>query len=574
MRKRKKSGTKFIFITGGVVSSLGKGISCASIAALLENRGLRVSIQKLDPYINVDPGTMSPIQHGEVFVTTDGAETDLDLGHYERFISTPMTKTNNFTTGKIYNSVIQKERRGEYLGSTVQVIPHITDEIKSCIHRAAQDLDVLMVEIGGTVGDIESLPYIEAIRQFSSDVGSENVLYIHLTLIPYIAASQELKSKPTQHSVQKLREIGIQPNLLICRSEHEVPKDIRSKIALFCNIDQDSVFTAQDVRSIYELPLAFHEQGLDEKVIELLNIWTRKPDLTNWKKLVNTIYSLEESVEIAVVGKYVELVDAYKSLNEALRHAGYHNNVKVELKYVDSEDLEKSDIDMQKLFDGCSGILVPGGFGNRGIEGKIKAIRFARENKIPFFGICLGMQCAVIEYARHVVGFEDAHSSEFDENTKHPVVSLMAEQKAVVNKGATMRLGSYPCAIDKNTNAYKAYGEKNLTERHRHRYEFNNDFRDDLTKKGLVLSGLSPDGLLVEIVEIKDHPWFLGCQFHPEFQSSAMKAHPLFVHFIEASYVFAKKKSWVEKKTVELKSIPSESESKPAKAAKKAGSSK
>ncbi|MBU0505626.1 CTP synthase [bacterium] len=544
-----KTKTKFIFVTGGVVSSLGKGIAAASIGALLENRGLRVSIQKLDPYINVDPGTMSPIQHGEVFVTADGAETDLDLGHYERFLSIQTSKTNNFTTGKIYNSVIQKERRGEYLGSTVQVIPHITDEIKSCIMRAANDLDILIVEIGGTVGDIESLPFVEAIRQFGADVGTENVLYIHLTLIPYINASQELKSKPTQHSVQKLREYGIQPNILLCRTEHELPQDIKNKISLFCNVHTSSVFMAKDVSSIYEVPLALHHEGIDEKIIELLNMWTRKPDLKKWKNLVETIYSLEKSVTIALVGKYVNLVDSYKSLNEALRHAGYKNQCKVQMKYIDSEELEKDSVNMNDYFDGCAGILVPGGFGNRGIEGKIKAIQYARENNIPFFGICLGMQLAVIEFARHVANLPDANSNEFDSNTTTPVISLMSEQKAITNKGATMRLGHYPCVIEKDTFAYTAYGERKIDERHRHRYEFNSEYKDLLCKNGLVISGASPDNLLVEMVEIKNHPWFLGCQFHPEFQSTAMKAHPIFVDFIEASIKHAKHMDWIEKKT-------------------------
>lgn len=548
---KRKTKTKFIFVTGGVVSSLGKGIASASIAALLENRGLKVSIQKLDPYINVDPGTMSPFQHGEVFVTDDGAETDLDLGHYERFISTRMGQINNCTTGKIYHSVIKKERRGEYLGSTVQVIPHITDEIKGAILRAAHELDVLIVEIGGTVGDIESLPFIEAIRQFYTDVGGENVIYVHLTLIPYIAASYELKSKPTQHSVQKLREYGIQPHVLLCRTDRDLPSDLKNKIALFCNVSKDCVFMAKDVNSIYKVPLALHQEGLDEKVVELLNIWTRKPDLLNWKKLINTIDSLKESVTIAVVGKYVDLVDAYKSLNEALAHGGYFNNVRVDLKFIDSEELEKQTTDIKKHFEGASGILVPGGFGHRGIEGKIKAIQYARENKIPFFGICLGMQLAVIEFARNVAGIKDANSSEFDSNCSDPVISLMSEQKTVVNKGATMRLGSYPCLIDKGTFAFKAYGESEINERHRHRYEFNNVYLDKLKKKGLVTSGVSPDGVLVEIIEVKKHPWFLGCQFHPEFQSGAMKSHPLFSHFIEASYRFAKHCDWIVKKTVQ-----------------------
>lgn len=547
-----KTKTKFIFVTGGVVSSLGKGISCSSIGALLENRGLKVSIQKLDPYINVDPGTMSPFQHGEVFVTADGAETDLDLGHYERFISTRMGKINNFTSGQIYDSVIQKERRGEYLGSTVQVIPHITDEIKSSIMKASQDLDVLIVEVGGTVGDIESLPFIEAIRQLSSDLGKENVIYIHLTLVPFIAASEELKSKPTQHSVQKLREIGIQPDMLICRTDRDLPQNLKSKIALFCNVDVESVFTAKDVKSIYEVPLSFHEEGLDEKVIEKLNIWTRKPDLKNWRRLVDTIYSLSDVVTIAVVGKYVELVDAYKSLNDALMHAGYHNKLKLELKHIDSELLEKEKVDLNVFFQGVSGILVPGGFGNRGIEGKIKAIEYSRENKIPFFGICLGMQLAVVEFARNVAGITDACSSEFVSNAKHPVISLMAEQKTVTNMGATMRLGQYPCVIDKTSLAYKIYQEKEILERHRHRYEFNNDFAERLRKKGLITSGTSPDGVLVEIIELKKHPWFVGCQFHPEFQSSPMKPHPLFTGFIAAACQMAKQKDWIQKKTKQL----------------------
>lgn len=546
-----KKNTKYIFVTGGVVSSLGKGLAAASVAALLENRGLRVSIQKLDPYINVDPGTMSPYQHGEVYVTDDGAETDLDLGHYERFIATKMSKINNFTSGKIYDSVIQKERRGEYLGSTVQVIPHITDEIKSCITRAASDLDILIVEIGGTVGDIESLPFLEAIRQFSGDVGKENVLYIHVTLVPYIAASEELKSKPTQHSVQKLREIGIQPDILLCRTDRELPKELKNKIALFCNIKADSVFTARDVKSIYEVPLVLNAEGLDEKVTEILNIWTRKPELKKWKSLIKTIYSINEEVKIAIVGKYVHLRDAYKSLNEALTHAGYHSKVKVSLNFIDSEELEKTN-NITRFFDGCAGILVPGGFGDRGIEGKIKAITYARENKIPFFGICLGMQLAVIEFARHIAKIADAHSSELDAKTKNPVISLMAEQKAITNKGATMRLGAYPCTLEKNTLAFKAYGEKEISERHRHRYEFNNDYRQVLTKKGLIISGMSPDGLLVEIVELKNHPWFLGCQFHPEFQSSPMKTHPLFNEFIAASYAYGKQKDWIEKKAIAL----------------------
>lgn len=546
-----KKKTKYIFVTGGVVSSLGKGLASASMAALLENRGLRVSIQKLDPYINVDPGTMSPYQHGEVYVTDDGAETDLDLGHYERFILTKMTKINNFTSGKIYNSVIQKERRGEYLGSTVQVIPHVTDEIKSCIMQAAQGLDVLLVEIGGTVGDIESLPFVEAIRQFSQDVGRDNVLYIHLTLVPYISAAKELKTKPTQHSVQKLREIGIQPDILLCRTETDLPKELKNKISLFCNLAPDCVFTALDAKNIYEVPLSLHNEGLDDKIVELLNIWTREPDLKKWKALNNTIQNLTEEVTIAIVGKYVHLEDCYKSLNEALDHAGYANKVNVVLKFIDSEEIEEAK-NLNDFFDGCSGILVPGGFGDRGSEGKIKTIRYARENKIPFFGICLGMQLAVVEFARHVAGIKDAHSQEFNKPSDNLVIHLMAEQKAITSKGATMRLGAYPCVLEKNTFSFKAYGEKEISERHRHRYEFNNEYRERLEKEGLVIAGTSPDNLLVEIIEIKDHPWFLGCQFHPEFQSSPMKSHPIFHDFIEAAYKYGKQNDWIAKKTIKF----------------------
>ena len=534
--------TKFIFITGGVVSSLGKGLSAASIAALLENRGLKINMQKLDPYINVDPGTMSPFQHGEVFVTDDGAETDLDLGHYERFTSVRMSRVSNFTTGRIYETVIKKERRGDYLGRTVQVIPHITDEIKASIMKAAPGADVLLVEIGGTVGDIESLPFLEAIRQFKSDVGRDNVMYIHLTLVPHISTAGELKTKPTQHSVQKLREIGIQPDILLCRCDRDLSKDIKSKIALFCNIDQDCVFTARDVESIYELPLAFNAEGLDEKIVEILNIWTRTPDVKNWKDLKAMRESRTENVTIAVVGKYVHLVDSYKSLNEALRHGGFANRVKVELKYIDSETLESGDVD--KILAGHDGILVPGGFGDRGVEGKIKAIKFARENKIPFFGICLGMQLAVVEFARHVAGIKNANSVEFNDKAEAPVIDLMEEQKAVSTMGGTMRLGAYPCVIEKGTRAHTAYGEREISERHRHRYEFNNAYLDQLKEKGLVISGVCPQNNLVEIVELSDHPWFLGCQFHPEFKSRPFDAHPLFARFIEASAQKARLANW------------------------------
>lgn len=551
MNKGKKIHTKFIFVTGGVVSSLGKGIASASIGALLEARGLKVSLQKLDPYINVDPGTMSPFQHGEVFVTDDGAETDLDLGHYERFTSAKMGKINNFTTGQIYDSVIQKERRGDYLGKTVQVIPHITDEIKSFILKAALDNDILIVEIGGTVGDIESLPFLEAIRQFRFDFGKENTLYVHLTLVPYIESAGELKTKPTQHSVKELQSIGIRPDILICRSDRPLPKEVKSKIALFCNVSEDAVISAKDVKSIYEVPLFVHEEGLDEKIIELLNIWTKVPDLTKWERLCHNIYQPIDEVTIGVVGKYVSLKDSYKSLNEALCHGGVANKVRVNLKYIDSEDIENSGIG--NIFDDCDGILVPGGFGNRGIDGKIEAINFARENKVPYFGICLGMQLMVIEFAKNVCGLKGAYSTEFDPKTPHPVIYLMKEwfdyQKNMVIKrdenvkmGGTMRLGAYPCVLRKGTLAMKAYNSEIIYERHRHRYEFNNDYRDTLTKAGLVVSGTSPDENLVEIVEIKDHPWFLGCQFHPEFKSKPHEPHKLFVSFIEHAYLRKKGK--------------------------------
>jgi len=534
--------TKFIFTTGGVVSSLGKGLATASIGALLENRGLKITVLKLDPYINVDPGTMNPFQHGEVYVTDDGAETDLDLGHYERYTHAKLTKLNNVTTGKIYYSVIQKERKGEYLGKTVQVIPHITDEIKAAILRVAEGVDLVMVEIGGTVGDIESLPFLEAIRQFRYDVGKENTLYIHLTLVPYIAAAGELKTKPSQHSVQKLREIGIQPDILLCRTEQDLSKDIKSKIAMFCNLAPDCVFTAKDVSSIYEVPLLFHEEGVDEKIVEQLNIWTRTPDLLDWKELVEKIHHPQHEVTIAVVGKYVNLTDSYKSLNEALKHGGFANETKVNLKFFDSEDLVQKDL--AKEFEGIDGILVPGGFGDRGVEGKIKAIQYAREKQIPFFGICLGMQLACIEFARNVCGIANANSREFDENGPEPVIDLMEEQKKLINKGATMRLGAYACSIEKDTMAQRIYQDRHISERHRHRYEFNNIYRDRLQDRGLVFSGLSPDGVLVEIVELPSHPYFIACQFHPEFKSRPMHPHPLFSHFIKASLRNAQRQQW------------------------------
>ncbi len=540
------SKTKFIFVTGGVVSGLGKGIASASLAALLESRGLSVTIQKLDPYINVDPGTMSPFQHGEVFVTDDGAETDLDLGHYERFTSRRMCKLNNFTTGRIYNSVIQKERRGDYLGRTVQVIPHITDEIKASIMKIASKTDIVIVEIGGTVGDIESLPFLEAIRQFKRDIGRDNVIYIHLTLIPYIGASGELKTKPTQHSVQKLREIGIQPDILLCRSEHSLNNELKAKISLFCNLPTDCVITARDVTHIYDVPLMLRDEHLDDKVVELLNIWTKTPDLSVWQNLANSIRNTENTVIIAIVGKYVHLTDSYKSLNEALQHGGYANQTHVNLKFIDSEKLEEKD--GLNVLDDVHAILVPGGFGERGVEGKINAIKYAREKLIPYYGICLGMQLAVIEFARNVCQLENANSLEFDPNTIHPVINLMEEQKAVYNKGATMRLGAYECEIEKDSHAFNAYTDKLISERHRHRYEFNNDYTTELSEKGLQIVGTSPKTGLVEIIEIKEHPWFVGCQFHPEFKSKPMNAHPLFDHFIKAALAFSKQKQWSKQK--------------------------
>ncbi len=539
--------SKFIFTTGGVVSSLGKGLATASIGALLENRGLDLTVLKLDPYINVDPGTMNPFQHGEVFVTDDGAETDLDLGHYERFISEKMAQRNNVTTGRIYDSVIQKERKGEYLGKTVQVIPHITDEIKAAILRVAGGHDLVMVEIGGTVGDIESLPFLEAIRQFRYDVGEENVLYIHLTLVPFIAAAGEIKTKPTQHSVQKLREIGIQPDILLCRTDQDLDKSLKAKIAMFCNLPQACVFTAKDVANIYEVPLEFHQEGIDEKIVEKLNIWTRKPDLLEWKNLVQKIKNPLHQTTIAVVGKYVDLTDSYKSLNEALKHGGYAHETQVNLRFLDSEGIESKDL--QKALEGVHGILVPGGFGDRGIEGKIHAIQYARENAIPFFGICLGMQLACIEFARHVCDLPKANSREFEDPCTEPLIDLMEEQKKLINKGATMRLGAYPCSLEKGTLAQRIYQEKEISERHRHRFEFNNAYMESLGKKGMVFSGLSPDGQLVEIIEYPQHPFFIACQFHPEFKSRPMNPHPLFSNFIEASLLYQQRQAWSSQKT-------------------------
>ncbi len=536
--------TKYIFVTGGVLSSLGKGLASASIGALLESRGLTVTIQKLDPYINVDPGTMNPFQHGEVFVTDDGAETDLDMGHYERFTTANMSRKNNFTSGKIYHSVIMKERRGDYLGGTVQVIPHITDEIKDNIRLAADGVDILIVEIGGTIGDIESLPFLEAIRQFRTDVGKENVLYIHLTLVPYIGTSGELKTKPTQHSVKELRSIGIQPDILLCRTDRHLSEDIKSKIALFCNVSVDAVITAKDVECIYEVPLQFNKEGLDNKIVELLRIWTRAPRLEAWEDFVKKFNAPKYSVNIAIVGKYTDLTESYKSLNEALYHGGIPNDCRVNLMFVDSEKISLDNC--KDILSDADGILVPGGFGSRGIEGKICTVSYARKNKIPFFGICLGMHVAVVEFARNVADMKDAHSSEIDEDTPYPVIYLMTEwyddktettqtRDIYSDKGGTMRLGAYPCHLKASTLAYQAYAIENISERHRHRYEFNNAYKSRLEEKGLVISGTSPNGELVEIIEVKDHPWFLGCQFHPEFKSRPMNPHPLFKSFIKAS---------------------------------------
>lgn len=525
---------KYVFVTGGVLSSLGKGVTAASLGALLEARGYKVTIMKLDPYINVDPGTMSPYQHGEVFVTEDGAETDLDLGHYERFISTRMSKLNNVTTGWIYNSVITKERRGEYLGSTVQVIPHITDEIKSRFEAVGKGFDIVICEIGGTVGDIESLPFLEAMRQYRADIGKENCLFIHVTLVPYIKTAKELKTKPTQHSVRELLEIGIQADILVCRSEEPLDDSVKKKISMFTNVDPRNVISAVDVRSIYEVPLRFFEEKLDDITLELLNLQQKKSDLSQWRSMVEKIYSSKPKVNIAIIGKYVTLTEAYKSLSEAISHGGLANNVDIEFQWVDSEHLTADNV--EKSLREAHGILVPGGFGERGIEGKMLAIKLAREKNIPFFGICLGMHCAVMEFARSVCGLEGANSAEFVQDSPHPVIDLMPDQQDKTDMGATMRLGSYPCRIRNNSLASAAYdGAKEISERHRHRYEFNNNYRMRLEEAGLSFSGLSPDGRLVEIIELENHPWFLAGQFHPEFKSSPRSPHPLFTAFINAA---------------------------------------
>ncbi|MBF0270464.1 MAG: CTP synthase [Magnetococcales bacterium] len=533
---------KFIFVTGGVVSSLGKGLAAASLGSLLQARGHSVTMQKLDPYINVDPGTMSPFQHGEVFVTDDGAETDLDLGHYERFLDIPMGQANNFTTGRIYQQVIRKERRGDYLGSTVQVIPHITDAIKEAILNVAGDASIAIIEIGGTVGDIESLPFLEAIRQLRIDLGRDNTLFIHLTLLPYIPTSGELKTKPTQHSVKELRAIGIQPDILVCRTDREIHASVRKKIALFCNVDPDAVICCQDQESIYRVPFALHLEGFARKALQFLNLRGAEHRMDDWESVLETIVNPSHKTTIGIVGKYVELKDAYKSLVEALTHGGIANDSRVSLRWVNADDLSQED--PAALLGGVDGILVPGGFGERGAEGKIRAVQYARENKVPYFGICLGMQMAVVEYARHVAGLEGAYSSEFSDHTPHPVIALMTEWKTEqeiqrrdteADKGGTMRLGAYPCHLIPDSHAARAYGTPTISERHRHRYEFNNNYREQLTQAGLIISGTSPDGELVEVIEVPNHPFFVACQYHPEFKSRPRAPHPLFAAFIKAS---------------------------------------
>ena len=539
MKKRSKAkNVKYIFVTGGVLSSLGKGIAASSIGSLLECCGLKITILKLDPYINVDPGTMNPFQHGEVYVTDDGAETDLDLGHYERFTHAQMRRDNNVTTGRIYNDVIQKERRGEYLGATVQVIPHITDEIKRHVRKVAGNVDVVICEIGGTVGDIESLPFLEAIRQFKFDMKSKNVLYVHLTLVPYIKTSDEVKTKPTQHSVQKLREIGIQPDVLLCRTEKKLSKDIKKKIALFCNVEVDSVITAMDVPSIYQVPLSLDKEGICKIILKKLGLPATEPDLDKWREINQKITKPQHEVNIGIVGKYIDLKESYKSIAEALIHGGVGNNARINFHWVDAEAME-NDGGTEKL-KACDGILVPGGFGERGIEGKIKAAHFARVNKVPYFGICLGMHCAVIEFAREVAKLKNANSAEFSSTSPYLIIDLMQDQVVNGNKGGTMRLGEYPCQLRKESKAYEAYGVREIYERHRHRFEFSNKYRIQMEEAGMKISGISPNGNLVEIIELEDHPWFLAGQFHPEFKSSPMSPHPLFKNFVASSIAYRK----------------------------------
>lgn len=537
-----RSTTKYIFVTGGVVSSLGKGIAAASLGRLLVERGLRVSMLKFDPYLNVDPGTMSPFQHGEVFVTDDGAETDLDLGHYERFIDRALSQANNITTGRIYLNVITKERRGEFLGATVQVIPHITDEIKQAVKRVSPETDIVIVEVGGTVGDIESQPFLEAIRQFRHDVGRENAIFVHLTLMPYIAAAGELKSKPTQHSVRELMQIGIQPDVLILRSEHPISDDVKRKIALFCNVEFGAVVESPDVRTIYEIPLRFHEQGLDKIVLQKFGIESPTPPLTAWRELVQHVLQPHDRVRIAIVGKYTDYADSYKSVQEALIHGGIANDVGVDIQWISSDNFANPERSAQ-ILAGVDGVLVPGGFGVRGVEGMVEAIRHVRENAIPFFGICLGMQTAIIEFARNVCDLDDSHSSEFAPECDNPVISLMESQQHVTDMGGTMRLGAYPCRLARGSRAAEIYGQPEVSERHRHRYEVSNKYRELFVEKGMRLSGLSPDGQLVEIIELPAHPWFIGCQFHPELQSRPTRPHPLFAGFVAAAMAKKTKRS-------------------------------
>ncbi len=533
---------KYIFVTGGVVSSLGKGLAAASIGCLMESRGLKVTLQKFDPYLNVDPGTMSPFQHGEVFVTDDGAETDLDLGHYERFTHAKLSRENNWTTGRIYETIIAKERRGDYLGKTVQVIPHVTNEIKNAMKKVAQDVDLAIVEIGGTVGDIESLPFIEAIRQMRQELGRDNTLFVHVTLVPYIAAAGELKTKPTQHSVKELLSIGIQPDILLCRTDRYLSHDLKSKIALFCNVENEAVITAKDVASIYEVPLVFAHEKVDALVERYLRIPSKQADLSRWEELVQRVYNPQDEVVIGIVGKYVEYEDSYKSLKEALVHGALAYNLKLRVDWIEAEGLESKEQSVQAQLEAVDGILVPGGFGKRGIEGMLKGIRHARENKVPYFGICLGMQTACIEFARNVCGLEQANSSEFDPATPHRVIYKLRELRGVEELGGTMRLGAWPCRLEPGSLAYQAYGETEISERHRHRYEFNREYEGLLTAAGLRISGATPDGTYVEIVEIPEHPFFLGCQFHPEFKSKPLEPHPLFRAFVKAAYDYRNRK--------------------------------
>ncbi len=548
----KHSKTKFIFVTGGVVSSLGKGLAAASLGALLEARGFKVTFLKMDPYINVDPGTMSPLQHGEVFVTDDGAETDLDVGHYERFVATKMSRRNNCTTGQIYDTVIQKERHGDYLGGTVQVIPHITDEIKRRINEAAVDADIIIVEIGGTVGDIESLPFLEAIRQVRWDRGRDNVLYLHLTLVPFIPVAGELKTKPTQHSVKELTGVGIQPDILLCRSDRAIERKVKAKIAHFCNVEEDCVISARDVETIYEVPIVFHDEGLDQRVVDKLNIWTGAPNLSKWRRIVKTAQQPSHSATIAVVGKYVNLVDSYKSLHEAIAHGGIVNDARVKIDYIEAEELEKGD--PAARLKNADGIIIPGGFGDRGIEGKIRAVRCAREGGIPILGICLGLQVMVIEFARHVLNLKHANSREFDDATPDPVIHMMESQQSVTQLGGTMRLGSYPCNLRTGSLAARLYRKLKISERHRHRYEVNNDYRKRLEGAGLIATGTSPDDNLVEIMELKGHKWFLGCQFHPELRSRPLDCPPLFRGLIQAALARRAETAPARSKVRELRS--------------------